>query len=334
VYERSDGSMRLLEMLLKAQGGGIAGTLAKSFGIPPSAAEAAMKAVIPRLGEGIERNTLSKGGLADLINALGQGHHEQALRNPNVFTDPAARDDGNAILGHLLGNKDKSRALAAAAARESGLDESVIKAMLPGLASVLMGGLSSQTRQSFGDILGRLPQMPGGGQMGGGRGGGFPMPWPAQQDQSGGGQMGSGNSMPWPDQSNQRNPMPWPQEERGGSGQWGGGQSGGGMGGSMPGQSPLPLPGNVPNMPSGGNNPYGDLSDILRKGGGIQIPIPIPGGGQGGGILANVIRGILGSLLGFNGGGGVMSWLIRMFVMKFGWGLLRSILGRVLTGGR
>jgi hypothetical protein len=334
--------MQLLDILLNAQGGQLAGNLARAYRISPAEAEAAIRAVLPALAENLERNTLNRGGLADLVQALGHGHHEQALDHPAVFADPNWRADGDRILGNILGTKDKSRAVAAQASRQTGLSEELIKSMLPSVATILMGGLARQTRQSFGDVISKLPpglsggaasarmQWPGQNQnqdqdQGGG---GFQMPWPQQQQQP----QQRGNPMPWPDQSGGRNPMPWPQQNETG-GTMGGGGMGGGMSGNLPNQSPLPLPGNVPNLPSGGNNPYGDLGDILRKGG-IQIPFPMPGGGSGGGgaggdVLSNIIRSILGSLLGFGGGagGGVMSWFIRMIVMKYGWAILRRMIG-------
>ena len=95
-------------------------------------------------------------------------------------------------------------------------------------------------------------------------------------------------------------------------------------------RSPLPLPGDqMPNVPGRGDNPYGDLSDILRRGG--QIQLPGNGGGVGGSVLWSIVRNVIGSALGFKGGG-IMSWLFRMIVMRFGWGLLKTILGRGLLG--
>ena len=78
--------------------------------------------------------------------------------------------------------------------------------------------------------------------------------------------------------------------------------------------SPLPLPG------GNANNRYGDLSDILRRGAKV-------GGEPAGGL----VRGILGGLLGF-GGRGVIGWFVRLIVMRFGWGLLKRVLGRAVTG--
>ena len=128
--------MQLLDILLNAQGGQLVGKLARAYRIAPAEAEAAMRAVLPQLAESLERNTLNRGGLADLVQALGHGHHEQALDHPAVFADPNWRADGDRILGNILGSKDKSRAIAAQASRETGLSEELIKSMLPSFATI------------------------------------------------------------------------------------------------------------------------------------------------------------------------------------------------------
>jgi hypothetical protein len=324
--------MQVLDTLRGAQDGAAVANLARTFGITPRQAEAVLAAVVPQLSSAIDRNTLSRGGLADLVRALGQGHHEQVLDNPAYLGNAAVRADGEAVLGHILGSKDRSRSVAERAALSSGVSATLIKLMLPYIASWLMGGLSKQMKGGLGDILGRLPG--GGGGIPGGQmpelprmpgGGGIAMPrFPSPGEHA-------------PPQSG--NPLPWP-------------TTGGRMEETAPttvprGNSPLPLPGDTfPGMPGDGRNPYGDLSDILRRGmglpgggnqgGGIQIPVPmpqgggggtsLPGGAVGGGLLWRIVRGLLGNALGFQGGG-LMSWLFRMIVLKFGWSLLRRLLG-------
>jgi len=79
--------------------------------------------------------------------------------------------DGNAILGHLFGSKDVSRAVAGHAAAQTGIDTGLLKKMLPLVASMAMGSLSKQTRQpSIQSQLAGLAmkQMMGGGQQSGG----------------------------------------------------------------------------------------------------------------------------------------------------------------------
>ena len=97
--------MQAIDVIRQAQGGRAIDNLAAHFGIAPAQAEAAIAAVLPELSRHIERNTLSRGGLADIVAALGDGHHARSLDDPGALADPAMRDDGNAILGHILGTR-------------------------------------------------------------------------------------------------------------------------------------------------------------------------------------------------------------------------------------
>jgi hypothetical protein len=295
--------MNMVDELGRSQNGEAIAAMAKASGLAPAQVQAVLAAVVPELSRAIERNTLSRGGLADLVNALGQGHHAAILDNPAAIATDAIRDDGNAILGHILGSKDASRGVADRAAFTSGVSASVIKMLLPIIASMLMGALSKQTSGGLGEILRRIggagsspgtPSPSGGGAMpelprmphGGGLGGGLPMP--------------------------QRTPT---------------GQS------PPRGASPLPLPGDsIPGMPGHSDNPYGDLSDILRRGNGLPRNTSGPTGGStpdapvGGGALWSIVRDIVGGALGFQSRG-IVSWIVRMVIMRYGWSLLRILLG-------
>ena len=52
--------------------------------------------------------------------------------------------DGNGILGHILGSKDASRAVAAQAAAQTGIGADVLKKLLPIAATLVMGSLAKQ----------------------------------------------------------------------------------------------------------------------------------------------------------------------------------------------
>lgn len=290
--------MNIVDVLRQSQNGQAFDNLARTFGITPAEAEAVVRAVVPKLSDGIERNTLSRGGLADLVEALGQGH-EAILNQPQAIGSDATRSDGDAILGHILGSKDRSRAVADTAALSSGVSSSLIRMMLPFIASLVMGAISKQFKGGIGDILGKM-------------GGGIP--------------GGDGGNMPrMPD-------LPRMPEMPGGSGlprmPRGSGLPGMPGGGTLP-QSPLPLPGEPPVAPGMGDNPYGDLSDILRRGrlpGGGSIPDLGGGAGAGGGgALWSIVRNLLGGILGFQSRG-LFSWILRVVVAKYGWAILRSIL--------
>ena len=349
--------MQVLDYILRDNDGQAVANLAASFGLTRDEAERAIRAVGPLLASSIERNTLSRGGLADLVAALGDGRHQAYLGGQLPLSDPRLREDGNAILGHLVGTKDASRGIAQRAAAESGLGAGLIRMLLPIIAGMVLGGLSKKTSGGLGDILSkmgfpggggqpagrapgggyempRLPEMPGGGGIPipgeSGRGGGFGLPLP-------GGAPRNGGSGGWPGDGGNVSGFPAPGERGSGGLPW----PGGGVGQ----QSPLPLPGDVPGLPRNERNPYEDLSDILRRGGfgGGGRPSGNPGGNSGGGgvsvpgmggsALWQIIRSVLGGALGF-GNRGLTGWILNFFLMRFAWPILKAILGGMMRGGR
>ncbi len=289
--------MNILDILRHADGGGAVKSLAQTYGIAPAAAEAVLGSVVPQLSQRIERNTLSRGGVADLVGAIGEAARHDYLSNPQALASEAVKQDGIAFLDQILWSKDRSRSVAHAAAQSSGVSEALIKQMLPAIAAMMMGGLAKGAAGGLGDILSKIPGLPGGGLPGGGLGGA-----PRTAPSGGGGSWGRGtDSLPAPG------------------------------GGDFSGQSPLPIPGNAPRGGGGVQNPYDDLSDIIRRGG---QPAPSGGGAgqEGGGALSNIIRAILGAILGFQSRG-LLSWIIRYVVVRYGANILRSLLS-ILLGRR
>lgn len=151
--------MQMHDTLRQMQAGSLIEELAGVFAIAPARADAVVRAVMPELTWYLQKNTLSRGGLAGLVEALGSGHHVGYLSSGRVFAEEAAGRDGNAILGHLLGSKDASRALAARAARRSGLEASQVAAILPHLAAVAMGTLALRAQAGLGEIVRQVPPL-------------------------------------------------------------------------------------------------------------------------------------------------------------------------------
>lgn len=266
--------------------------LARSIGAQPEQVNSALDVIVPRLSAALERNTLSRGGLADLVEAIGDGHHEAYLKRPELLGSGAMRADGDAILGHILGSRESSRSLASRAAATSGISESILRQLLPIIAALMMGGLAKAAKGGLGDILNKIPGLPGGS--------GMPTPSPRP--------MGAPDATPMP-----RMPEPMPRSPS----SFPGGATAGG-------DSPLPVPGDdIPGLGRRQPNPYEDLSDVIRRGG-----TSLPGSG---GSLGGIVRDILGSVLGFKSKG-FLGWLIRLIVMRWGWGLVQSILRRLLMG--
>lgn len=132
--------------LLKATGGGDSiGQLAKTVGLGSSDTSSLVKALAPALMRGMQKNTADDNGLAGLRSALESGGHDRYIDDPSLLASKATRTDGNNILGHIFGSKDVSRNVAAAAAKDTGIDASLIKKALPLLATLAMGAMSKKS---------------------------------------------------------------------------------------------------------------------------------------------------------------------------------------------
>ena len=301
---------------------------ARRQGADPEQVREAIAAIVPALTRHIERNTLSRGGLADLVAAVGAPQHGDRLNNVNLLDDQNVANDGNAILGHIVGGKDASRAIAAQASRASGLSESLIKMLLPFIASMLMSALKRYLQGGFGDILKRLPgggaepgssdgapwQLPRGGRPSnddggfGGRGFELPQQGPIDGLPDRGGASGRMEELPPQTPSRpapyEQAPAPYEAPSRG----------------SFPQQIP-------PSMPDGsgtaGRSPFDDITDILRRGSGPKV--------DGDQTVRRSVRDLIGGALGFSGGG-VLSWIFRLIFIRFGWSILKRILGRAIGG--
>src|SRR5262249_58798355 len=95
------------------------------------------------------------------VAALGSGHHASYADGRSLF-DAVARADGEAILSHILGSRERGWALAGRAATLTGVSAETIAAMLPSLAAITMARLAVRSRRGLADILDRIPPLRGG----------------------------------------------------------------------------------------------------------------------------------------------------------------------------
>ena len=140
-------AINLLDMIMSAQGGNAAQQVGAQLGLDQNQSKSAIAALLPAISSALKQNTNNPQGLAGLLGALQKGNHEEYLDNPQMLGQQQTVNDGNAILGHLFGSKDVSRAVAGHAAQKTGIGADVLKKLLPLVATMAMGSLSKQTRQ-------------------------------------------------------------------------------------------------------------------------------------------------------------------------------------------
>ena len=131
-----------LMQLLKATGqqDQIVQTLSKQFGLEGGQADDAVSQILEALGGGVQNNVKKQGGLESLMGALSNGNHDQYVDQPEQAANNT--DEGNKILGHILGSKEASRDIAAQVEQSSGVQSDIVKKMLPMVAMMAMGAMA------------------------------------------------------------------------------------------------------------------------------------------------------------------------------------------------
>ncbi len=160
----------MIDLLLNSGDSSPLSQLSSKFGISEEQARQAVEALAPALSVGMKRNVASPMGAGSFIEALSSGRHEQYADQPDVALSDDGVKEGNKILNHVLGSKDVSRAVTLQASQATGLGQSMLKQMLPSLASMVMGSLfKGATKGSAGGGGGILGQILG-NVLGGGAG--------------------------------------------------------------------------------------------------------------------------------------------------------------------
>lgn len=162
-------------------------SMARELGVDEQTARTGAAALLPAIVAGLGRSAAGGdgamggvgagagaaglGGLGAILGGLGGGGAGGGgLLDAVLGSQPTPVNQGNDILGGIFGNKDVSRSVASEAAATSGLDQGLLKKMLPILVMAAVGYLM-QRGQGGGSTAGTggIPGMggAGGGALGG-----------------------------------------------------------------------------------------------------------------------------------------------------------------------
>ena len=182
--------MSMLDALTQAGG---ARAISRELGVDDQTAQSGMSALLPAVLGGMQNHAQASGGIGELAGLLG-GLGGPAMMSNALSSEPTDIGQGNALLGHLFGSKDTSRAVADHASQQSGVPPSLLKKMLPMVAMLAAGyfmkqaqahqadpqaapggttfpGSSGSAIGEAGGLGGMLGSLLGGGGGGGGAGG-------------------------------------------------------------------------------------------------------------------------------------------------------------------
>ncbi|HEX5079590.1 MAG TPA: DUF937 domain-containing protein [Geminicoccaceae bacterium] len=139
--------MKLFDTIREAGGGRIVAALAAKAGIGPDAAEEALRALLPEIGHAIRRMEESGSGAAVVSAAMHDERYARYLERPEALAEPAAVDDGEAVLADVLDDDERSDLIRRVAA-EIGPDESEVRDLLPLVAALAMAALGQKLHGS------------------------------------------------------------------------------------------------------------------------------------------------------------------------------------------
>lgn len=162
--------MSLKDMLAQLQQGGGIEKLAAQVGLDAETARSLADMVGPAIGTAAKRRA-EAGELDQVLSPLKGEDKAVYFDAPERAAEPGAQADGMAFLDQLLGSREATEKLTAAAAERSGAEPEKAGAFLPGLAAALQGGMQRQTPDSSIDDL--LSGLMGGSSQASGQGGGI-----------------------------------------------------------------------------------------------------------------------------------------------------------------
>lgn len=136
--------MNITDLLFDKSNSNSISEFAKNFDVNDSQAKDAISTLANSLSRGLGQNTQNEKGMGGLFDALNKGNHSRYLDDPSLLGRKETTNEGNDILGHIFGNKEVSRHVTKRASKKTGLSSTLLKKMLPVVASMVMAALGKK----------------------------------------------------------------------------------------------------------------------------------------------------------------------------------------------
>lgn len=137
-------TLNITDLLFDKSNSNSISEFANNFGVNETQAKDAISSLAESLSVGLGQRTKKESGLGSLFDALNKGSHSRYLDEPSILGQQNTTNDGNDILGHIFGNKDVSRHVSKRASKKTGLSRTLLKKMLPVVASMVMASLGKK----------------------------------------------------------------------------------------------------------------------------------------------------------------------------------------------
>ena len=143
----------VIQLLISQLSGDAVGQISKKIGVDEQQAQQAVGMALPMIIGALNRNTNSTGGAEALTSALQRDHDGSILDHvSHAVTQKETINDGQAILGHVMG--DKQSGLVQSVSRATGMDANQVSQLFAMLAPVVLGALGQTLRKKNLDAQG------------------------------------------------------------------------------------------------------------------------------------------------------------------------------------
>jgi hypothetical protein len=116
----------------------------RQFGLTEAQTRTAIGALAPVVAAGVRRAAQTPEGLQQIFKSALTDNYGRTLEDEREISFGRAKPTGDNILAQIFGNQNVSREVAQRLSTSSGIDQSLLKKLLPIVAMMIMGQLSKK----------------------------------------------------------------------------------------------------------------------------------------------------------------------------------------------
>lgn len=136
----------IIQILIGQLSGDAVGQISRQIGVDEDKAQQAVGMALPMIIGALNRNTNDPSGAEALTNAIKRDHDGSILNNlSEAVTKQETISDGQAILGHVMGNKQSG--FVKSVSKATGMDSQQVAQLFALLAPVVLGALGQMQRK-------------------------------------------------------------------------------------------------------------------------------------------------------------------------------------------
>jgi hypothetical protein len=143
--------VNIVNLFLDAKKDELVKQLSESFGMDTSKTSSVVSSLVSTM----EKKSQSVGagaGIAGIMTALSSLNIQDVLAGPQTMDSDEVQEQGNAVLGVLLGGDTEKESILSAVAAKAGVDTALVAKMLPAIIASAAGYFKSTMASTEGDL--------------------------------------------------------------------------------------------------------------------------------------------------------------------------------------